>query len=324
MRGIALGALTRWNAGAELAGALTLAALLAGGFIALGYVGENPASIISSGLRPYAAAGLLALAACLALIGRWARGGLTALAALAVFLHLGAALYHQRATWSAAQAAAGSRALTVAAFNVYNRNREDPAQIAATLAATGADILVLTEATRLVPAMPLLRERYRHAAGCTELSYDCETIILSVHPLSEGTVRSIGPIFPNRFVSAKVAIGGNSVTVVATHLTKPYFDNHGWTEMWRLVELIDAMPGPLLLAGDFNAAPWSRNIVTLLDETRLVTGPLPVATWPSALGGFGVPIDHVFTRPPLVIQEIGPLPGRLGSNHRGLLARLRY
>src|SRR5262245_9255320 len=143
MRGVVLDALARWNFGAELAGALTLAALLAAGFIALGYVGENPASIISSGLRPYAAAGLLALAACLALAGCWGRGGLTALVALAVFADLGAALYQQRASWSAARQMAGNTALTVAVFNVYNRNREDPAQIAAGLAATGADILVL-------------------------------------------------------------------------------------------------------------------------------------------------------------------------------------
>jgi endonuclease/exonuclease/phosphatase (EEP) superfamily protein YafD len=317
-------AIRRWHVSAELAGALTLAALLQTAFIALGYISENPAAVISSGLRPYGAAALVVVAILLALTRRWARAALFGLAALAVLGHLVMALHRQHASWAAALDKAGSRALTVISLNVYNRNVEDPARVASALAASGADILVLTEATRIKPAMPELRKHFPHAAGCIELTQNCETVILSVHPTSESSVRSIGPIFPNRFVSAKVMVGAEIITVVAAHLTKPYFDNHGWMEMWRLIDLLNAIPGPLLLAGDFNAAPWSPNIVTLLKHTELVPGPLPVATWPSVLGGFGLPIDHVFTRAPVVLDQLTPLADGLGSNHRGLLAKIRY
>jgi endonuclease/exonuclease/phosphatase (EEP) superfamily protein YafD len=309
---------------AELAGALTFAALLLTAAVALGYVSDNPAAVISANLRPYGAILLLALTAALATMGRPVRATLFALAAIAVLAHLGATLYQQHAAWAAVWDKASGRTLTVVSFNVFDRNAEDGARIAAALAESRADILVLTEATHLQPQIPLLRERFPHAAGCLDLIKGCDTIILSVHPITESAIKTLGRIFANRFVSAKIAIGADVITVVAAHLSKPYFDNHAWLELWRLVGFIDALPGPLLLAGDFNAAPWSNNISALLEATELLPGPMPVATWPAAIGGLGVPIDHIFTRAPVVVERIAPLPGDLGSNHRGLVAQIRY
>jgi endonuclease/exonuclease/phosphatase (EEP) superfamily protein YafD len=309
---------------AELAGAFTFAALVTCAAVAIGYVADNPAGVISSNLRPYGAVALLGAAAMLAATRRPGRAMLFGLAGLGVFAHLGMTLYHQHAAWAAVRDTAGARELTLVNFNVFDRNAEDGARIVASLIEQRAAILVLTEATHLQPQMPMLREAYPYAAGCLELTENCDTIILAIHPVSEPSIRTLGRIFSNRFVSAKVTIGSEVITVVAVHLSKPYFDNHGWTELWQLIKLIGGLPGPLLVAGDFNATPWSRSIATLLRETKLLAGPLPVATWPAAIGGMGVPIDHIFTRAPAVLDEVVPLPGDLGSNHRGLVARIRY
>ncbi len=305
-------------------GAVTFGALLLMAIIAVGYVSDNPIAVIVSNIRPYAAV-LLALAGiALAGIGRYGRGALFGVAAVATFAQLGATFYQHRADWAAAREKAADRTLTLVNFNVFDRNREDSSRIASALADSKADILVLTEAIHLNSQIAELQKRYPYSAGCTELTNTCDTVIFSTYPTSESTIRNLGPIFPNRFVSTKITIGSDQITVVAIHLVKPYFDNHGRAEVEHLVHMLDELPGPLLLAGDFNAAPWSRNIALLLSETQLLAGPLPVATWPSRIGSLGIPIDHVFTRAPMVLERVAALPDSLGSNHRGLLAHLRF
>ena len=74
--------------------------------------------------------------------------------------------------------------------------------------------------------------------------------------------------------------------------------------------------------GDFNAAPWSRSLWRLERAHGLRHPSRPIATWPRELGGFGLPIDHILLRGPAGFQEISPWGEALGSNHRGLLARV--
>ena len=76
------------------------------------------------------------------------------------------------------------------------------------------------------------------------------------------------------------------------------------------------------MAGDFNAAGWSDSIDRLAREERLIPGPYYPATWPVRAGMFGVPIDNIWTRAPLLIEQIAALPDAMGSNHRGLTANL--
>jgi endonuclease/exonuclease/phosphatase (EEP) superfamily protein YafD len=109
------------------------------------------------------------------------------------------------------------------------------------------------------------------------------------------------------------------VNLVAAHLVKPYFDSAAVAEAQELERILNRLDGPLLLAGDFNAAPWSDTIEHLTRAANLLTGPSYPATWPVFLGPLGVPIDNVFTRQPLIIDDIDALDA-MGSNHRGLVA----
>ncbi|MNT99439.1 hypothetical protein D3C72_2422850 [compost metagenome] len=59
-----------------------------------------------------------------------------------------------------------------------------------------------------------------------------------------------------------------------------------------------------------------------LRVTQLRTSEWEPATWPIRAGRFGVPIDHVYVRPPLKIRSLRRLADAYGSNHYGLLAEI--
>jgi endonuclease/exonuclease/phosphatase (EEP) superfamily protein YafD len=105
-------------------------------------------------------------------------------------------------------------------------------------------------------------------------------------------------------------------------MAKPYFDDFAEQEAWHIRQVINRTEGPLVLAGDFNAAAWSHNIDRLARAAKLIPPPYYPATWPIRLGPLGVPIDNMFTRGPLFISSIHALDDSMGSNHRGIMAEL--
>lgn len=91
-----------------------------------------------------------------------------------------------------------------------------------------------------------------------------------------------------------------------------------------LATLLARVSGPLVLAGDLNATPWSPVLRDLERKTRLRSarigrGVLP--TWPAWSSIMRVPIDHIHHAESIRTMEIErvSIPG---SDHIGLLARL--
>jgi endonuclease/exonuclease/phosphatase (EEP) superfamily protein YafD len=160
---------------------------------------------------------------------------------------------------------------------------------------------------------------YPYRAGCENW---CETVILSKTPLTDAKVSALGPVWRNRLITATTEIGGTKVNLVLAHMVKPYFDDLAASESLVLQKAIGDLEGPLLLAGDFNAAAWSENVARVARWRGLAPGPSYPATWPVVLGPLGVPIDNVFTRPPLVITDTRATDDALGSNHRGLISEI--
>jgi len=88
---------------------------------------------------------------------------------------------------------------------------------------------------------------------------------------------------------------------------------------------VSAWQGAVLVAGDFNATPWSPPILKLIARTGLAYGPdARSGTFPERLGPLslpwwlGIPIDLVMARGAAVItRRLGP---RIGSDHWPVLA----
>lgn len=228
----------------------------------------------------------------------------------------------QQFTAMATESEANAPGFRLLSFNILSTNYENGKAIADMIAASGADVVNIMEAEPLQAHLAELGRTYPYRIGCGILVIDCDQLMLSKTPLKRGSVRNLSPLFDNRFILAETTIAGHTVHVAGIHTTKPYFDVFQTMELVRATLAITDTKGPLVLSGDFNASSLAPNIRNFFTWSELRTASYEPATWPVSLGMFGLPIDHVYVRPPLKIRSISALPSAYGSNHAGLIADL--
>jgi endonuclease/exonuclease/phosphatase (EEP) superfamily protein YafD len=207
-------------------------------------------------------------------------------------------------------------------FNILNDNYENAGDIVRAVSGSGADLVNIMEAAPLRVHLDELAKTYPYRVGCGVIIPLCDQLMLSKTPIETPIVRSLSDIFPSRFILAKVTVAGRTINLVGIHTTKPYFDNFHSQELIRAALAISEAEGPLLLSGDFNASSLAPNMRRFLRLTGLKTVEWEPATWPIRAGVFGVPIDHVYARPPLKIKSLTRLADAHGSNHYGLMAEI--
>lgn len=301
------GALTPPVLGCALAGATVLSWPEAEGLRTLARIVDS----LAPHLLALAALGALALAAL----------GARRAAALALLIVLaGGGLGLQRHLAQSAPLAADRPAeLTVLWFNVLGDNPTPPERLAAALAASPADLVILAEAAPLRGQMAALAAAFPVQAGCR--ARRCDLMVLGRGPVAAAEVRRIGRAAEERLALVRAAPeGAPALTVAAIHMVKPWFFGFAEHDEWHAADIVAAAEGPLLLAGDFNAAPWSRRLQELIGPCGLTLPRRPVATWPASAGAAGVPIDLVLVRDGARLVSLAPWGAGLGSNHRGLIA----
>lgn len=207
--------------------------------------------------------------------------------------------------------------LIIASANVHAGN-PDPAPLAAWLRARPADVVVLVE---LAPAygdglQRALSDRYPHHAFFAEAS-PFGIGLLSRLPLRDVVRTDSADGIPS--LAATIDTTQGPVRVIAAHPMPPLAPHWQQARDDLLRTLArEAQVRPTVVAGDFNATPWSRG---LADAARLglrrATGLAP--TWPSA--HVGIPIDHVLAGPGWRRGETARGPD-IGSDHRPIRAVL--
>ena len=305
----------------ELRGAITALALVVSGVLVAVSVDLGlPGQALLQSIRFHIAAGLLAAVLALFFTGAWRRALLFVLV-FGLSAGEGAAIvFEQQQRREIIGAATAKPLFKMLSFNTLQTNLDNGRKIADYILASGADVVLLMEAGPVRPFIDELAQTYSSRAGCEDGVSRCETILFSKTPLADVRVRSMSPVWSNRLITATTVIGGVTINLVGAHLVKPYFDDFAEGEVYGLRQTIQALQGPLVLAGDFNAAGWSDNIDRLAKAETLIPGPAYPATWPIRAGMLGVPIDNMWTRSPLLIAHISAMPDSLGSNHRGLIA----
>lgn len=262
--------------------------------------------------------GIVALgAALLALLG-WRRfGGIIACAAV-LQAGLPIARFYQSSMPLAPQAEAG---LTILWFNMLHENSTRPQILAEAIAQSSADLVILAETTLFDDLPPALLEAFPEQLPCK--THRCETIMLSRRPLLETERPHTGTIRPDRMAVMRLALTDQTrLTVIGAHWVKPWMHSYAAVDDWLLQDVLKRSDGPAILIGDLNAAPWSGRMRKMAQETDLRPLRWPIATWPSSAGNFGVPLDQVWARRDVIVQDIQAWGADLGSNHRGLLIRL--
>ncbi len=284
------------------------------GLTALSYLGAYvyPFDLISH-FRPFLAIGAFALALILLLLRRRRTAVLAAFVCAA-----GLAGVIPSGTAPVATAAPSARTLSVVTLNLWGRNRRLP-DVVRYLEETDADVIVLQEYGRQATSvLKQLKGRYPWQLNCVRKTR-CDIAILSKRKWqASGSLGSA----PDRAPLAWVTFGkgSNAYTVAGVHLARPPAQRH-IEQIETLAAWIAKRPAPVILAGDFNATPWSYALAQFRRKSklRILAGTRP--SWPAAFGYPVLPIDHVFVS--RGIENLGASLGpRVGSDHLPVIAKL--
>jgi endonuclease/exonuclease/phosphatase (EEP) superfamily protein YafD len=228
-------------------------------------------------------------------------------------------------------AAAQEAALRLVTHNLYvNNNRRD--DLAAWLRRQDADVIVMQEVEpEMAAVMAQARDRYPHQVfGWPKIRSERPDrrdvnglAVLSRYPLADPSV------FRQTRFSAPVVITvltlpeGTQVCLVVVHTPNPLRRSGLRSRNQLMAALADELnryEGPLVVAGDFNATPYTPAFAHFLEATGLTTTHTYPGTYPQIAGAFGLPIDHVLVRHARIV-EIEALDA-FGSDHRPLRADL--
>jgi endonuclease/exonuclease/phosphatase (EEP) superfamily protein YafD len=212
----------------------------------------------------------------------------------------------------AAQSPTGT--LTVVSINVWTKNRQLE-QAARWLADQNADVIVLQEVTyaNREPLRRALAAVYPHVHDC-----GCSDIVMfSRRPwiAAGGQPRTAEQPALSWFTLADR--NGREVRIIGLrpqYIMRP--SNNAAHYDW-LVRNIPKLGDRLILAGDFNAAPWSWQMMRLAAAANLRRHGTYAVSWPSHLPI--VLIDNLLTTPDIkgVSFKTGPF---LGSDHLPVVA----
>ncbi|WP_062016436.1 endonuclease/exonuclease/phosphatase family protein [Aureimonas sp. AU4] len=305
------------------------AARLLGGLITLGSVlgaGAVLVSFAGGELHPFDSVGhfRLHIAVALVLIGlgalffrRWIGAGVATVGAV-----VGLATTLPFVLPQPSAEAAGA-SYTLLQMNLrYDAPEQDPAvQLVAELR---PDVVTLDEVTESWRArFEALESAYPYQHYCGTYGKG-GTAVLSRRPFATDPETSVCRI-EDGFAARGVDFNGRVVTIAALHLDWPW-PRHHWGQVRRLEPILPKLPKPAILAGDFNAAPWSAAVGTVAADGgwRVVKGIGPsfmladLRRIPAHV--FGLPIDNVLASADVRVLEAETL-APTGSDHLPVLVR---
>jgi len=129
-------------------------------------------------------------------------------------------------------------------------------------------------------------------------------------------------------LEAQIALpDGSALHLIGVHLRSPTTSGRSAqrnAQLAALRPLVAAQAGPLIVAGDFNATPYSPIMSDWLEQTGLHDprrGRGFRMTWPAFMPILGVPIDHCLLSEHFVVAEQYQGPA-FGSDHYPVITRI--
>lgn len=206
--------------------------------------------------------------------------------------------------------------------NVLASNTEYE-RVRALIAETKPDVVALVETKH-----PWFAEVAPALAGYSRIEHERDDNFgLGLYARGEvtGHVEALGGELPT--IVATVALPSVTFTMVVTHPWPPMSSEAVDLQTAHLAAVahrIAGMTGPVVLAGDLNATPWSRVFRKLVGTTGLCDtrssydGSYPASTWLVR-----IPIDHVLVSCSIGVRDrwIGP---DIGSDHLPVVVDLAF
>lgn len=182
------------------------------------------------------------------------------------------------------------------------------------------DVITLNEISGMWrEKLALLEAAYPYRIVCPQPSYIGGVGILSRRPFAgEPRCEDRGAM-----AVAKVDFGGEAIDVATLHLGWPWPFEQPW-QLRALLPALAKLGDRAVLAGDFNAAPWSLTVRRAAEAGALKLTRLVGPTWldrrmPQWLRPYvGLPIDHVMVKGGVLAGASKRLPAA-GSDHLPVL-----
>jgi endonuclease/exonuclease/phosphatase (EEP) superfamily protein YafD len=199
----------------------------------------------------------------------------------------------------------------------------DPKEFLRLVGEAKPDVLTLNEVSDIwMPAVETLKASYPQQLVCTASDKIGSVAILSKRPFSGDPLN--GCTHDGVLALQKVDFGGRTVMIGATHLLWPWPHEQPQqiTEMRERLRAAGDAEGPLLFAGDLNAAPWSYEAKRIAAFLNADTVTIPWGGWvyetvPEKYAWLGLPIDNVFAKGVTISSAVR---GReFGSDHLPVL-----
>jgi len=254
----------------------------------------------------------------------------TAVAGLVVLLNLfPVADAHFTGSPGAAAATQPGGRLKMVSLNLWYRNSRHDA-VKEYIAESDADLVFLTEVTSpWLDALSGLANLYPYRIHTADKSrfkeYPFGIMVLSKRPLTEAQAY-FDPTSGHAFAQVVQIDDDNAPwTLIGVHIQKPLFEEAAYQahQLKVLGRVVDETEGPIVIAGDFNATPYSpkfRAFISKIGVNRAAGG--FNASWPSLVRPLGIPIDHVLTgRGMRARTTVGP---HVGSDHRPLVTHIEW
>ena len=209
--------------------------------------------------------------------------------------------------------------LTVAQLNMRFNNPR-PALLEQELRRTGADVLLLQEVSKRTMRVVDRLKDYPHRHVCRFRDFRGVAVVSRV------AFRTTLPCAADGGLAVATLDLPRPVTVVSIHTYWPW-PARQWQQLRSVRPLLSRVEPPLVVAGDFNAVPWSAAVgyVERHTRTRAVPGlrftfnTLHLQRGDTRRGG--LPIDHVLLSPDVTLLDIHLMP-HVGSDHLGTVAKV--
>lgn len=215
--------------------------------------------------------------------------------------------------------------LRLMSANVLYRNGNHSALLEQ-VAKENPDVLLVLEASdHWQEALKALDQTYPYMRIARKS--DRESLMLfSRHPLVDLPIKNEGEA---NFGHLRVALNfnGKTVSLIGLHPPTPTGEkdflarNRQFTVVAGIVQ---ELPQPVIVIGDFNATMWSPYFARLVEETKLVSarkgfGILP--TFPTFFPPLMIPIDHCLVSPDIKVLDCRK-GSNIGSDHLPLIVDL--
>lgn len=200
--------------------------------------------------------------------------------------------------------------ITLLQSNLLFRN--DATALAPFTHKTQPDILTVQEVTeRNRPSLIALKTQYPTQIICEGRGV---AAILTTFPEMDGVKGCDGRVAWIRVMTPK-----GPLTIVSLHLLWPWPNNQP-RQVKAILPLLEGLPRPIILGGDFNTVSWSHSVhqIEAATGTHAISGIRLSFDVYKGLGRF--PIDHVLV--PVDAAGYAQLGPELGSDHKSIMATI--